>query len=94
MVRTVKVRPPREGCPGCALVDQPLNEEAEEYAQLCAVETDDGYAQGEDGERISASELRELLQSGAVVVDTRPPTEFAICSLPGTTSEFACESGC
>lgn len=90
MVRTVKVRPPREGCPSCALVGKPLDEEAEEYAQLCAVETDNGYAQGEDGERISAAELQTLLQSGATVVDTRPPTEFAICSLPGTTSE--CES--
>lgn len=90
MVRTVKVRPPREGCPSCALVGKPLDEKAEEYAQLCAVEIDNGYAQGEDGERISAAELQTLLQSGAVVVDTRPPTEFAICSLPGTTSE--CES--
>lgn len=89
MVRTVKVRPPREGCPGCALVDSPLDEDAAEYAQLCAVDTDDGYAQGVEGERISAAELHALLQASAVVVDTRPPTEFAICALPGTTSECA-----
>lgn len=94
MVRTVKARPPREGCPGCALAGKPLNEDAEEYAQLCAVEMDDGYAQGEEGERISAVELQTVLQFGAVVVDTRPPTEFAICSLPGTMSECAREGCC
>lgn len=87
MVRTVKVRPPRDGCPGCALVGKPLDEETEEYAQFCAVEVDEGYATGAEGERISAEELRTLLDGGGIVVDTRPPIEFAICAIPGTTSK-------
>lgn len=98
LVRTVRVRPPRAACPGCALLGRELDEHAPEYAHLCAVQpptdTDGGDAPGAPGERVSAPQLAELLRrGGATVVDTRPPTEFAICALPGTTSACTRKDG-
>lgn len=90
MVRTVKTRLPREGCKGCALAGAGSLEAVEDYAELCnLVEGDSGFTQGVEGERISAAELKSVLEGGGVVVDTRPPVEFGICSLGGTTSKLS-----
>ncbi|CAE6426904.1 unnamed protein product [Rhizoctonia solani] len=52
-----------------------------------------GAREGESGARVRASVLKEALASAAAnptislkVIDTRPPTEFGICSIPGSVN--------
>ncbi|KAF8754167.1 Adenylyltransferase and sulfurtransferase UBA4 [Rhizoctonia solani] len=68
------------------------------YYQYCDIDShlpDDpiltGARRGEPGMRVKASVLRDALVSAAAsstasptIIDTRPPTEFGICSIPGS----------
>ncbi|CUA76012.1 Adenylyltransferase and sulfurtransferase uba4 [Rhizoctonia solani] len=52
-----------------------------------------GAREGESGARVRASVLKEALVSAAAnpslsirIIDTRPPTEFGICSIPGSVN--------
>lgn len=81
LVRTVKMRPRQKGCVACG--DEARDVLAEtDYEVFCGIEPALG-----GGDRIGAEELKGKLDE-AVVVDTRPEVEYAICALPNTTSEF------
>ncbi|GAB1521837.1 hypothetical protein RhiTH_004934 [Rhizoctonia solani] len=72
------------------------------YYQYCDIDShlpDDpiltGARRGEPGMRVKASVLRDALVSAAAsstasptIIDTRPPTEFGICSIPGSVTGF------
>ncbi|KAF8688919.1 Adenylyltransferase and sulfurtransferase UBA4, partial [Rhizoctonia solani] len=70
------------------------------YYQYCDVDSHlpndpilTGARRGEPGMRVKASVLRDALVSAAAsstasltIIDTRPPTEFGICSIPGSVN--------
>ncbi|KLT44118.1 hypothetical protein CC85DRAFT_31040 [Cutaneotrichosporon oleaginosum] len=83
MVRTVGMRPASAKCVACGpsatLTD---NLESEDYAALCG-ET----APLPEVDRLTVQDLRAVASlPEVVVVDTRPPHEYRICSLPNTAN--------
>ncbi|GMK57606.1 hypothetical protein CspeluHIS016_0404400 [Cutaneotrichosporon spelunceum] len=84
MVRTVGMRPSSVKCVACgpnATITDDL--EREDYAALCG----EVSVVPEVDNRMSVEGLRKVVGAPEViVVDTRPPHEYSICSLPHTTN--------
>ncbi|WVF70021.1 hypothetical protein IAT40_004807 [Kwoniella sp. CBS 6097] len=99
LIRTIRLKPPSAKCIACG-PEANISDDLEKfgYESFCAgamgegddVTDETGLVAGGAGERISVKELNELMQSPTstdlIIVDTRPPVEFGICSLKGSTN--------
>ncbi|WVQ97862.1 hypothetical protein IAU59_004978 [Kwoniella sp. CBS 9459] len=99
LIRTIRLKPPSARCIACG-PESTISDDLEKfgYESFCAgamgegdeVTDETGLAVGGVGERISAKELKEVMSKPSpdqvVIVDTRPPVEFGICSLRGSTN--------
>ncbi|WVR04465.1 hypothetical protein IAU60_001468 [Kwoniella sp. DSM 27419] len=99
LIRTIRLKPPSAKCIVCGptpTISDDLDQF--EYESFCAgamgegdeTGEETGLAEGEAEERVSAKEFSDILEragtTGVMIVDTRPPVEFGICSLPGSTN--------
>ncbi|KAK1926506.1 hypothetical protein DB88DRAFT_508602 [Papiliotrema laurentii] len=91
LVRTVKIRPPSVKCIACGPNRTIDKLEDYDYETFCSGPTSgDGFVGGTD--RISAKEFAQSIgeaqgegkERKSIIVDTRPPVEYEICSLPNT----------
>ncbi|OCF38653.1 adenylyltransferase and sulfurtransferase [Kwoniella heveanensis CBS 569] len=99
VIRTIRLKPPSTKCIACG-PEPTISDDLEKfgYESFCAgamgegdeVTDETGLVVGGVGERISVKELDEIMRSPTsndmVLVDTRPPVEFGICSLKGSTN--------
>ncbi|WVQ84093.1 hypothetical protein IAT38_006238 [Cryptococcus sp. DSM 104549] len=94
LVRTIRMRPRFAKCIACG-PDATITDDLDVfgYEAFCAggpeVSEETGLRIGKEGDRLSAQELDAVLQGGTsdvVLIDTRPPVEFGICSVPGSTN--------
>ncbi|WWD07897.1 hypothetical protein V865_006004 [Kwoniella europaea PYCC6329] len=93
LIRTIRMKGPSPKCIACgpsATITDDLDVYG--YESFCAgamgpeVDEETGLVEGREGERINVKELSVLLSSDSQIslVDTRPPVEYGICSLPGS----------
>ncbi|OCF59031.1 adenylyltransferase and sulfurtransferase [Kwoniella mangroviensis CBS 10435] len=93
LIRTIRMKGPSPKCIACgpsATITDDLDVYG--YESFCAgamgpeVDEETGLVEGREGERINVKDLSALLSSDTQIslVDTRPPVEFGICSLPGS----------
>ncbi|TEB34439.1 hypothetical protein FA13DRAFT_1481490 [Coprinellus micaceus] len=99
--RSIRLRPRREACIACGkdATERRARERAEglevtlpavDYVQFCGGPTPDwereGQVSGQEGERMRAGDLKQLLDNGEQVniIDVRNPTEFSIVHLPSS----------
>lgn len=87
--RSVKLRKRRAACPACGTEGEKVGKiEDVDYVQFCGGARPDweslGLSPGDSESRITASELRAIMESPKQVriLDVRPKTEFGICHLP------------
>lgn len=82
MFRNLRLRSRKPGCPGCA--DPGILPALPEAVEQC------GTTETDQDCRVSAKELKGVLESqqDVTIVDVRSPSEYSICSLPGSLSEF------
>ncbi|KAJ7105747.1 hypothetical protein C8R43DRAFT_1140723 [Mycena crocata] len=92
--RSIKLRLRKPGCPACGTSEQKVSEIKEiDYVQFCGGATPDwesrGLVAGNPNDRITVKDFEAALRMNPdqiSILDVRPPTEFGICSLPGSTS--------
>ncbi|KAH9958540.1 hypothetical protein BC827DRAFT_1261225 [Russula dissimulans] len=89
--RSVKLRKRRAACPACGTEGEKVGKiEDVDYVQFCGGARPDwgslGLNPGDSESRITASELRAIMESPKQVriLDVRPKTEFGICHLPSS----------
>ncbi|KAJ7771808.1 hypothetical protein B0H16DRAFT_1514806 [Mycena metata] len=90
--RSIKLRSRKPSCPACGTTEQKLGEIKEiDYIQFCGGATPDwerrGLSPGDPGDRVSAQDFGKAVERNCgdvYIIDVRPPTEFGICSLPGS----------
>ncbi|KAJ6606602.1 hypothetical protein DFH09DRAFT_1120742 [Mycena vulgaris] len=90
--RSIKLRSRKPTCPACGNGDQKVGQINEfDYVQFCGGPTPDwesrGLFAGDLDHRISVKDFGKALETNRddiTIVDVRPPTEFGICSLPGS----------
>ncbi|EIN04934.1 hypothetical protein PUNSTDRAFT_122623 [Punctularia strigosozonata HHB-11173 SS5] len=89
-LRPIKLRSRSPSCIACGSFPSATPES--DYVAFCGGPTpnwvSEGLNPGDAGSRITASELGEALRvkPDSTVIDVRPPTEFGICHLPGSTN--------
>ncbi|WWC59229.1 uncharacterized protein I303_101779 [Kwoniella dejecticola CBS 10117] len=97
LIRTIRMKGPSPKCIACG-PDASITDNLDIYGyeSFCAgamvpdVDDESGLVDGVEGERLSVKELADLLNTDSALgskihlVDTRPPVEFGICSLPGS----------
>ncbi|WWC87090.1 uncharacterized protein L201_001976 [Kwoniella dendrophila CBS 6074] len=97
LIRTIRMKGPSPKCIACGPNATITNDlDVYGYESFCSaamgpdVNEDSGLVDGSEGERIDVKELASLLKSTSgshvTLIDTRPPVEYGICSLPGSTN--------
>ncbi|KAJ7871524.1 hypothetical protein B0H14DRAFT_3083806 [Mycena olivaceomarginata] len=90
--RSIKLRSRKPSCPACGTAGQKIGEIREiDYVQFCGGATPDweslGLSPGAPEDRISVQDFGKALEAKCdetTIIDVRLPTEFGICSLPGS----------
>ncbi|WWC67725.1 uncharacterized protein I206_101637 [Kwoniella pini CBS 10737] len=96
LIRTIRMKGPSPKCIACgpnATITDDLDVYG--YESFCSgamgpdVDDESGLVDGAEGDRINVKELAVLLDrkdpsTNISLIDTRPPVEFGICSLPGS----------
>ncbi|CAK5264722.1 unnamed protein product [Mycena citricolor] len=89
--RSIKMRSRKPSCPACGTAEEKIGQIREtDYVQFCGGPAPDwerrGLVPGDPEDRVTVQDFAQLLSSGGdiTVVDVRSPTEFGICSLPGS----------
>ncbi|KAJ7702413.1 hypothetical protein B0H17DRAFT_923597 [Mycena rosella] len=90
--RSIKLRSRKPTCPACGNSEQKVGEIKKiDYVQFCGGPTPDwgslGLLAGDPDHRISVKDFGKALEADGddvLIIDVRPPTEFGICSLPGS----------
>ncbi|CAK5279495.1 unnamed protein product [Mycena citricolor] len=83
--RSIKMRSRKPNCPACGTAEEKIGQIREiDYVQFCGVIDD--LLISEASKTTVPQDFAQLLSSGGdiTVVDVRSPTEFGICSLPGS----------
>ncbi|KAF8313514.1 uncharacterized protein EI90DRAFT_2949726 [Cantharellus anzutake] len=83
--RTIKLRGRRPSCAACG-VESSVDFDAVDYVALCDGVKLLGEFVDVNSDRIQPEILRKCMNgpNDFVIIDTRPPTEFGICSIPGS----------
>ncbi|KAJ6618264.1 hypothetical protein B0H10DRAFT_2164185 [Mycena sp. CBHHK59/15] len=86
--RSIKLRSRKPTCPACGTCAQKFGEIKDiDYVQFYR-----GLTAGEPAHRIAVKDFGRVFETGGdeiVIIDVRPPTEFGICSLPGSITNPA-----
>ncbi|KAH8822922.1 hypothetical protein DL96DRAFT_1619837 [Flagelloscypha sp. PMI_526] len=89
--RTIKLRPRKPGCSGCAQPSEQIASISEtDYIQFCGGPPPDWETRGMSSGvnlRVNVHELAEVLKNETGqyrMIDVRPRVEFGICHLPGS----------
>ncbi|KAJ7090203.1 molybdenum cofactor synthesis 3 [Mycena belliarum] len=90
--RSIKLRSRKTTCPACGDSKQKVGDIKEiDYVQFCGGPAPDWEGRGllvsDPNHRISVKDFSEALQANREdieIIDVRSPTEFGICSLPGS----------
>ena len=86
LVRTVKLRPPSPKCIACGPSATLKHLEEFDYDAFCS----GSVAVGAPLSGVNRLQAKDFArgESKRLVIDTRPPIEYAICALPESTSEY------